>query len=288
MKLPKGRTVKTPRGEFNVRDSGGQGEPLVLLHGWPESSYCWKGVVENLDGDYRIIAPDLRGLGDSTREGDVDAFRKQMLARDVFAVLNALGIKQFSLAGHDWGGVVAQEMALARPQQVDKLIIANIHVITNLRGSAKGRRILLTRRLPIMTYQFFQMAPWLPEWTIPGRERGFLKIFLRRADKKPFPKDAVKEYTRCYAIDGTPGAAANYYRSMRKDAARWRKVGRRRITTPALYLYGRRDPVIVPAFVEYLDEGFKSVKLVELDAGHFVLEERPREVAEAMSEFLKG
>src|SRR5690606_20479680 len=111
MTLSSPRFVTTSRGRFSYRSAGPEaGPPLVMLHGWPESSYCWAPVVAHLKVPRRVIAPDLRGLGDSTREGDLAQYRKQALAEDVIALLDALGVDAFHLVGHDWGGVVAQEI----------------------------------------------------------------------------------------------------------------------------------------------------------------------------------
>ncbi|HDQ04693.1 MAG TPA: alpha/beta fold hydrolase, partial [Deltaproteobacteria bacterium] len=101
--------ITVNRGIFNVRDRGTkEGFPLVMLHGWPESSYCWEAIEPYIDKSLRIIAPDLRGLGDSERTLDVKAYQKLELAKDMIEVIDALGIKDFFLAGHDWGGIVAQ------------------------------------------------------------------------------------------------------------------------------------------------------------------------------------
>ena len=106
--------LTVPRGTFNVRDRGNKdGFPVVMLHGWPESSYCWEGVDAFLNPALRIIAPDLRGLGDSERTlNNVPAYQKAELAKDVVEVIDALKIDSFFLVGHDWGGIVAQEVAL--------------------------------------------------------------------------------------------------------------------------------------------------------------------------------
>ena len=107
------RKITVSRGTFNVRDRGNHdGYPVIMIHGWPESSYCWEGVTAFLNPNLRVIAPDLRGLGDSERTRDVKAYQKVELAKDVIEIIDALGIDEFYLVGHDWGGIVADRKSV--------------------------------------------------------------------------------------------------------------------------------------------------------------------------------
>ena len=110
--------------------------PLVLVHGWPQSSYCWHEVATALP-EYYIITPDLRGLGDSERTLEVKAYEKHALGEDVFSLLEALGIDEFYLGGHDWGSAVVQEMALLKPEKIKKLVLINMVIINNFEGKRK-------------------------------------------------------------------------------------------------------------------------------------------------------
>lgn len=110
MQLSDPRQQQTPRGRFAWREGGSpEGQPLVMIHGWPESSYCWEHVAAHLKPGFRIIAPDLRGLGDSERTPGVEHYRKQEMAQDVISLLDSRGIRDFQLVGHDWrGGYLAE------------------------------------------------------------------------------------------------------------------------------------------------------------------------------------
>ena len=114
--------ITTERGTFSYRSYGKPtAPPLVLVHGWPQSSYCWKEVAEALP-DFYVITPDLRGLGDSERTLDVKAYKKDALGKDIFSLLEALGIDEFYLGGHDWGfGCSARNgnTATRKNQEVD-------------------------------------------------------------------------------------------------------------------------------------------------------------------------
>ena len=271
--------LTTPRGRFALRTRGPEsGRPVVLLHGWPESSYCWQPLAPHLPADWRLIAPDLRGLGDSERTPGRAPYVKDALAADVWSILDALGIDRCELVVHDWGGVVAQEMALAQPERVAHLAIANIFVINNV---ATNQRLAAGGMSRHQWYQYFLMTP-LPEALIPGREREWLQVFLRNRHGEALPPDAVDEYVRCHAIDGTPTSAANLYRTLPEDAKRWSTLTDHRFEMPATLLYGRHDPVITPAYYEGLENCFKQIERIDLEAAHFVQEEQPGAFAEAL------
>lgn len=285
--------ITTARGQFAYRTTGEttSGKPaLVLLHGWPESSYCWHGVVAALDNSFHIIAPDLRGLGDSERTLDVEAYTKQELGQDLLALLDALAIEDCFLAGHDWGGAVAQEAALAAPERFKKLVLMNIHVLPNARGNTKAQEQMRNRPAPLW-YQFFQNAyddqsQGLAEAMIPGNERAWLGHFLQTWSASGFPTDAVDEYARCYAIPHTPTTGANMYRCYKQDMARWAELAGTRFAMPGLYIHGYKDPVIIEPYTEHLDDVFDDIRLERIEAAHFVQEEQPAQVAALIKTFI--
>ena len=173
--------ITVARGTFNVRDRGNKdGFPVVMLHGWPESSYCWEATTAFLNPSLRVIAPDLRGLGDSERTMDVQAYQKIELAKDIGAVLDALQVDTFFLVGHDWGGIVAQEVALLVPQRVKKFVIMNIPVITNIQGSLKAMKVMYSRGAVAFWYQYFQQQPKLAGSHDQRKRRCMDSPFLRQ------------------------------------------------------------------------------------------------------------
>jgi pimeloyl-ACP methyl ester carboxylesterase len=277
------------RGTFNVRDRGNKdGYPVVMLHGWPESSYCWEGVAAFLDPKLRIIAPDLRGLGESERTLDVKAYQKIELAKDMIEVIDALGINEFFLVGHDWGGIVAQELVFLIPHRVKKFVILNIPVLTNVKGAEETGKAMIAMRYIPYWYQYFQMMPGLPEAMIKGKEREWVSFFFGKKGRDgAIPREAIEEYVRCYSIENTPATAASYYRSMAIDAPHWATLLGKRFNMPSLYIYGNEDKVIIPANIMHLEDCFDSIKVEQIKAAHFLQEEKPREVAELMNNFLQ-
>ena len=287
MPLSPARSIDTERGHFTWREGGAPaGTPVVMIHGWPESSWCWASVNEHLKPGLQVIAPDLRGLGDSERTQGAEHYRKQNLAQDVIAMLDALGIEHFQLVGHDWGGVVAQEMALAVPERVERMVILNIAIINNLRGNQEAIEKVRSSGGAQYWYQHFMQTEGLPEAMIPGAEAEWLGTFLKLANREPFPEEAFNEYVRTFRIPGTPHTSANYYRTFHDDAKRWATLADHVWPMPGLYIYGNRDHVILPEYLNHIEDCFESISVREVEAGHFLQEEQPEAVAEYLNGFL--
>lgn len=285
----KTRKINVSRGEFNIREGGDEkGSPVVMLHGWPESSYCWEGVAEFLDPSLRIVAPDLRGLGDSERTLSVEAYRKVELAKDMIQVIDALGINDFFLVGHDWGGVVAQEIAFLIPDRVKRLVMMNISIINNAPGNLEAVEKIYSRGGIPFWYQYFQIQPGLPEGMIPGSETVWVSYFFGKAGMEGLiPAEAIAEYIRCYSIENTPATGASYYRVRKLDNRHCAELGGKKFPMPSLYIHGKEDPVIIPEFLNHIEDCFDSIQVESLNAGHFVQEEKPKEVAALMNDFFK-
>lgn len=279
--------IHTSRGQFAFREAGKkEAFPLIMIHGWPESSYCWHAVIEHLQIETRIICPDLRGLGDSERTLDKQAYLKNELAKDVLSIIDKMGIEQFYLAGHDWGGAVAQEMAFLIPNRITKLILANISVLHNIQGNMAAKKVLDKIGHYPSWYQYFQMQKGLAEAMIKDNEEVWLRHFLRCWNKEPFPEDAIQTYIQAYKKPHTPTTGANYYRTFRDDIRRWKNYHDKKHPMPTLYIYGCKDPVVMPPYLQGAENCFESLQIVEVEAGHFVLEEQPKKVATAINKFL--
>ena len=280
------KSVQTKRSKVAYRTYGEEkNPPLMLVHGWPQSSYCWHEVAQYLN-DYYIIAPDLRGLGDSERTLELKSYTKDELGKDLFALADALGIDHFYLCGHDWGSAVVQEMALAQPQRIEKLILINMMIINNFEGKKKAAEKLVKGMFKSSWYQFFQSIPDLPEALIAGKEDVWIRFFSRGISR-PIPEEAITEYTRCYQIPHTITTGANLYRTIPADRERWQTYKDKKITVPTHLIHGELDPVVVKEFLYKAETAFTPpINITYLAGGHFICDEQPQAVAEVIQSFL--
>ena len=279
------KSITTPRGDFNVRIYGeATNPPVILLHGWPQTSYCWHHVAPYLK-DLYVIAPDLRGMGDSNRELDIKWYNKDEMAKDIFAVADALNIEQFYLGGHDWGGAIVQEMAFLHSERIKKLIILNMVILNNATGQAKAGEVLVKQLFRSSWYQFFMSIKDLPEAILAGKEEIWVRFFSRGISN-PVPEDAIQEYIRCYKIPNTITTASNIYRTMPKDRKRWEHFLNKKVDIPTQIIHGVLDPVIIKEYVIGIEECYSDVEIAHLNGGHFILDEQPEEVGKKISEFL--
>jgi haloacetate dehalogenase len=279
--------ITVPRGTFNVREAGNpDGDPVVMVHGWPESSYTWEPVSPFLSGKFRVIAPDLRGLGDSERTLNEELYQKRELAKDVIEILDALHIKDIFLVGHDWGGNVVQEMAFAVPERIKKLVLMNFPILSNSAGNEKAAQVIMSQGSVALMYQYFQQQKGLPEAMIKGNEDVWIR-WCFSGSGGAFPPEMIEEYIRCYKIEDTPVTGANYYRNMRRDRKRWRELSGRKLPMPTLYIYGNKDRVVIPEYLTGMESSFDQVEVQQIDAGHFVHEEYPEQVGRLIKDFLE-
>jgi pimeloyl-ACP methyl ester carboxylesterase len=246
---------------------------VVLLHGWPQTWYEWRLIIPGLADRYTVIAPDLRGLGDSSRP--LTGYDKKTVANDIWRVLNEnLKIDRFFLVGHDWGGPTAYALTAAHREAVRRLAILDV-TIPGCGGdfSQGGRR----------WHHQFHITPDLPEALTQGREDVYLAWFYRTFAYRPDavgPED-LKEYVRTYAQPGGMRAGFGYYRAMMQDVADNKlEIAKGKLTMPVLAMGGA---VSYPHGRGRGPECGESLKRVAVDVramtvpecGHFIPEEQP-------------
>lgn len=281
------KTISTNRGLFGYRDYGVSNAPaIILIHGWPETSYCWHHMAQYLDEKYRLIAVDLRGAGGSNRDLDKSKYSKEQLALDVISMIDALEIKDFYLVGHDWGGGVAQEVEFKVSARIKKLCVINFPIITNHIGQAAAYKILGQKLFYPFWYQFFLNLRELPEALIEGKEDTWIRFFMRGMINE-IPEDSIKEYINSLKVKDSITCAANLYRTMASDIVRWKSLQGTMIKTSTLLIHGSKDPVIIKEYFEGADTCIEHFELKSIETGHFVMDEKPKEVADILSEFLK-
>jgi pimeloyl-ACP methyl ester carboxylesterase len=260
--------------------TAGAGFPVVLLHGWPQSWYEWRHIIPGLADRFRVIAPDLRGLGDSSRPAD--GYDKKTVGNDIWRLVSeVLGIGEFYLVGHDWGGPTAYAVAAAHPQAVRKLVILDVTIPGD--GSQNisqgGRR----------WHHGFHQTLDLPEALVAGREDIYLGWFYRTYGARPdaIGERDVAEYLRVYRQPGALRAGFSYYRAIPRDIADNAAVlARSKLPMPVLALGGDRSWGRGLEVVESLRRMAADVQggVIE-NCGHWMPEEQPAELLRRLLAF---
>ena len=254
----------------------------MLLHGWPQSWYAWRKVMPRLAARHRVIVPDLRGLGDSSRPAD--GFDKQRVARDVAELLQrVLGIDEADVAGHDWGGPVAFALAAWHPGLVGRLVMLDAAVPGDGSGtfSQNGRR----------WHHAFHQTAELPEQLLAGREAVYYRWFYANWGARPdaIEPDAIAEYLRTYAEPETTRTGLAYYRALDADvAANSAFLRDARLPMPILAIGGGKAFGRGGETLSSLQRVGTDVRGGVIDdCGHWIPEEHPDRLADEMASFLE-
>lgn len=260
--------------------TAGSGMPVVLLHGIPQTSHEWRHIIPYLAPHYRIIAPDLRGLGDSSRPAT--GFDKKTVANDVWRLLSEhLNVREFLLVGHDWGGPTAFALACAHPDAVKKLAILDVAIPGDGADfSQNGRR---------WHHALFRTLD-LPERLFEGREHLIINWLFENYGYLPncIPEADRQEYLRTYTKPGAMRALYGFYRALPQDAEDNRRWIERngKLSMPVLALGGNKSFGRGMETYESLQRVAHNVRggLVP-DSGHWVVEEQPEFVARELLRF---
>ena len=268
---------------------GGRGPALLLLHGHPQTHVMWHKVVPRLVPHYTVVAADLRGYGDSSRPpagDDNDGYSKRTMANDMVDVMRSLGHERFVLAAHDRGARVGHRMAIDHPEVLRRAVLLDIAPTLAM---YEGTNEAFARAY---WHWFFLIQPApMPERSIEVNTAAWLRDTMgNRAGAGVFAAEAYAEYERCFAKPGSAMAVCADYRAsagidLERDRAD-RSAGRK-VAIPLHVLWGARGAV-GPNFdvLGLWRQVAENVSGKALDCGHYLAEEKPRETAEAILEFL--
>ncbi len=272
--------VGLSRTELHVVTAGA-GDPVMLFHGWPQSWHEWRKIAPRLAARYRLVMPDLPGLGDSSRP--VGGYDKRTLAGDLLELCDRLGLASFHLVGHDWGGPTAFALACRAPERIRTLTILDVTIPGIGPDISQGGR---------RWHHAFHMTPELPEALVQGRERVYLSWFY---DAFSWRKGAIEpadidEYVRCYSQPGALTSGFEYYRNIPQDRIDNKAIldSGFRLRMPVLALGGAREESRGRG-----EEPLESLRLIAdhvqggaiPDSGHFVAEEQPDLLATRLLDF---
>jgi pimeloyl-ACP methyl ester carboxylesterase len=273
----------TARGvRFHVAESGpADGEPVVLLHGFPQHWYAWRHVMPHLADTHRVLALDLRGFGWS--QAPKHGYSMATMADDVIAVLDGLGIGRAAIVGHDWGGWIGFVAALRHPERVRALASVNMTHLWPL------RRALLPNLWRMWHTAFIEHPPM---GRLVLRRTGFAAFLLRHWSGDPtlWEREDIRVYTDLMrdparARAGEQMNAAYVWREIfGHPLGRFRKA---RLTVPTLIIGGEHDVVIPPTVLAGAERHADEVRVVVLPGGgHLLPEEQPAAVAAELVRFL--
>jgi len=266
----------------------GKGEPLLLLHGYPQTLAMWHLVAPRLTEHFSVVAADLRGYGASSKpEGGPDhaGYSKRAMAQDQVELMQRLGFDRFVVAGHDRGGRVGHRMALDHPERVKKLAVLDI--VPTRTMFAQVNQYLAT----VYYHWFFLIQPFdLPERMIGADPELFVRAFFSRLGSGTLAPDAIAEYVRAFRDPAVIHASCEDYRAaasidLEHDAA----DATAKVTCPLLVLWGSKGRIAQMFDVSATwREQATDVRGRALPCGHYLPEEAPEQTLQELLAFFRS
>jgi len=256
----------------------GHGPLVVLLHGWPETSLSWHNTIVALMPHYHVVAPDLRGLGQS--EHTKTGYDKKTIATDIKALIESLGEKHAIIIAHDMGGKAAYMMAHLYPQMISRLVLADCFIPgTENADPFQGGS----------WHYGFHMAKDFPEMLTKDREKEYISMMIKLMSykKDAISDDMINEYVPHYASSGGMTAGFNYYRALKEDAELAKTFRTEKLSMPILTITGEysANDKLAKALK---NEAINLKSIIVKNSGHFVAEEQPKEFNQALLSFLSS
>ena len=275
---------------------GGEGPPVLMLHGYPQTHAEWHKVAPRLAERFTVVCPDLRGYGDSDKPpsdaNDHMAYCKRTSARDQAAVMQALGFDRFHLIGHDRGVRVGLRLALDYPERVRSFtaldVVPSLEAFENMDASLA---------FSWFHWNLMRQPPPLPETVFSANPKLFLDFFLDQWSAVPdaFDEAAYRDYLRCFSDPETVRAMCADYRAVALDLEHDAADRSRKLACPVLVLWGgdmaKRPGWQTGAKLDMMEVWrgrAEEVKGRALDCGHFIPEEAPDDLLAELLAFLPG
>jgi len=257
----------------------GSGEPLILLHGFPDFWYGWKNVILGLKDEFKLIIPDMRGYNLSDKPEGIENYKLDILIEDIKELSEKLGFTEFNLAGHDWGGMVSWALAEKYPELIKKLIVLNA-------PHPKIFRKLITKNNDQKKASGY-IVRFLKEGESFLFENNFqalqLSVFGTAKNKKAFSEFDKEKYIEAWSQPGALTRGVNYYRA-NHSYEEWSGI----INVPTLVIFGMKDIFVLPKVLEGLEDFIKDLKIVRIEnASHWVMHDDPELVNSSIQSFLR-
>ena len=249
----------------------GDGDPVVLLHGIPESWRCWKHQIPKLATQFKVYALDLKGYGLSDKkEGD---YSMNNVASEILDLLDHLKIENFRLAGHDWGVAISDNIIDQAPERVERYIRCCLSL-----HSYDPRNSL--------HHQWNSENPSLAA-KLMKKSEAYVKVWFESSCKPELIPDEkeINEIVEDFSHEGTGDAVPRYFRDIPKN----KPVDLTKFTMPILYIHGEHDPRQPIEYCKGMEDHLPGLQaILVLDSGHFITRERPKETTDAMMWFFNS
>ena len=309
--FPAGRLVETNGIQLSVHEAGERrGTPVVLLHGFPELAYSWRHQLPALAAAGRwAVAPDQRGYGGSDAPRPVKAYGMEALTGDMIGLLDALSAERAIWVGHDWGGLVAWELARRFPDRTAGVVGLNTPVLPR---TPKDPVTMLRERFGLTHYIVFFQRRRLPELLFEADVERSFRFFMRRSDGRVrsgaerarmtalqnalayfrpreedqlLTREELAVYAEAFRRTGFRGPI-NWYRNFRANWERSADLADR-VEGPALMITAECDPFLPPALAEGMERYVPDLQRVMIEgSGHWTQQERPEAVNRILLDWL--
>lgn len=269
----------------------GEGELVILLHGFPEFWYSWRHQIPALAKHFKVVVPDLRGYNDSDKPAS--GYDLDTLGQDIRGLIENLGYRRAHLVGHDWGGTIAWHVAQTFPHLLDRLAVLNAPPPQRFLQELVSNVDQARRSWYLLAFQ----VPGLPEWLIRQNLRLFVKnLFQEQAVRKgAFSEKDAAIYQAALAKPGVLAAALSYHRQLLSPQAWLHHLQRfpwdaaPAVTAPTLVLWGEEDALLSRKLMEGIDRWVKAPLCLKTipDCGHWIQQEVPQTVNRELLNFLR-
>lgn len=265
----------------------GEGDLVILLHGFPEFWYSWRFQIPALARHFKVVVPDLRGYNESDKPAN--GYDLDTLSADIQGLIEGLGYARAHIVGHDWGGTIAWHLAQKFPQYLNRLAILSAAPPQRFLQEMVSNLDQLRRSWYVLAFQ----VPGVPEWLIQQNLKEFVRNLLQgqAIRKGAFSDEETRLYQLALEKPGALSAALSYYRQMLSPWNWLKDVGRTPalVTAPTLVLWGEEDSLLSQNLIKELDQLVQAPFRLTLvpHCGHWIQQEAPQTVNRELLTFLR-
>jgi pimeloyl-ACP methyl ester carboxylesterase len=265
----------------------GEGFPVVLVHGFPELWYSWRHQIPALaNAGLRVIAPDLRGYGDTDKPSELEAYDMEHLVGDLVGLLDALAIERAAIVGHDWGGILIWSAALMVPERIERVVGVNTPLLP--RPPIRPTEMIADTDDNRMQYIIFFQEPGRAEAFFNRDLEGSLRRFYAGTggDMDYMSDDDFKVYVDAFRKGGLSGPLS-FYRNLDRNWEASQELDGKLVECPAMMVSAEDDPVLRPELTTGMEARVPNLRgeLIR-NCGHWTQQEKPEELNRLLVDFL--